>query len=305
MELSTVNVFKHMQSSGSVILNDDELKELQKTLNGILADIVEVCDANNIIYTLGGGSALGAVRHGGFIPWDDDIDINMPRKDYNRFIPLFKKKYGYKYYIHTPQTTKGYNLLLSRIRLKGTSVVTREDFQNKEAGAFVDLFVIENTFDNALLRTLHGFGCNAFGMLVSCRKFYRDRNELLKIAKDSKNPKVMKVFKSKIAIGRFISFIKLDTLVKAGDNWNRLCNNNNSKYVVVPTGRKYFFGEMYKREDICKTVKYNYDGHKYRVPKNIDLYLKNLYGDYMKIPSKDQIEQHVFFKPFYLDKKKQ
>ena len=68
MSLSTVNAFKHMESAGNVVLDDKQLAALQKTLNMILADIISVCEENNITYTLGGGSALGAVRHHGFIP---------------------------------------------------------------------------------------------------------------------------------------------------------------------------------------------------------------------------------------------
>lgn len=289
-----------MESAGNVVLDDEKLHALQKTLNMILADIVSVCDENDITYTLGGGSALGAVRHHGFIPWDDDIDINMPRRDYDRFIPIFTRKFGWKYWIHTPQGTKGYNLLLSRIRLKGTSVVTREDFQNKEAGAFVDLFVMENAYNNPLIRTVHGLFCYGFGFLVSCRKFYRDRKQMMKMAKDAGEDKMSGVFRLKIVIGFLISFISLDTLVRAGDNCNRFCKNYNSKYVTVPTGRKYFFGEMYLRKDVCRIRKVMYDGNLYNVPLNTDLYLTNLYGDYMKLPSKDQIEKHIFFKPFYL-----
>ena len=167
LHLSTVDAFKHIHTQACVTLDDEQLLKLQRVLNKILKDIVTVCEQNDIRYTLGGGTALGAVRHHGFIPWDDDIDINMPRADYERFIPIFRQQFGDRYWIHTPLETKNYDLLLSRIRLKGTSVCTREDFGNPESGAFVDLFIIENTFDNALLRTVHGIGCNGLGFLVS------------------------------------------------------------------------------------------------------------------------------------------
>ena len=122
----------------------------------------------------------------------------------------------------------------------------------------------------------------------------------MKMAADAGEDKLAKVFRLKIAIGFLISFISLDTLVKAGDNWNRICKNDHSRFITVPTGRKYFWGEMYLRKDVCRTRKVLYDDNLYRVPRNIDLYLKNLYGDYMKLPSQDQIEKHIFFKPFYL-----
>ena len=175
MSLSTLEVFKHIQPEGAVVLTDEQLLDLQKTLNGILRDIVSVCAKHHLRYFLGGGSALGAIRHHGFIPWDDDIDINMPREDHDRFVQVFRQEFGTKYWVHTPEETAGYGLLLSRVLLKGTSVRTREDFHNPECGAFIDIFVIENTYDNAFLRNIHGFGCMAFGFAQSCRKFFHKK----------------------------------------------------------------------------------------------------------------------------------
>ncbi len=301
MGLSTVDAFKHIHTRDCITLSQEQLQELQQVLNGILFDIVDVCEEYGIRYTLGGGSALGAVRHHGFIPWDDDIDINMPRADYDRFIPLFRKKFPEKYWVHTPMDTKGYDLLLSRIRLKGTSVRTREDLGDLgEDGAFVDLFVIENTYDNPLLRRIHGLGCNAWGFVVSCRKFYRDREPMLKLARDTGDQHLIRVFKAKIRLGRLIAWTSLDCLLRHGDRWNRRCRNDRSDYVTVPTGRKHFFGEMYRRENICNGTPVEYEGRRLMVPASTDLYLSNLYGDYMRIPGEDQREAHVFFKPFYL-----
>ena len=137
MSLSTVDAFKHIHSGETVTLTQEELAQLQSVLLDILADIADVCDRHGITYELG--------------------DINMPRADYDRFIPIFRQEMGEKYWIHTPQETDNYGLMLSRILKKGTSVRTREDFQNPECGAFVDIFVIENTFDNTFLRTIHAW----------------------------------------------------------------------------------------------------------------------------------------------------
>ena len=181
MKLSTIEAFKHLRSKDAIVLSDAQLKELQQTLNGMLFDIVDVCETYGIRYNLGGGTALGAVRHGGFIPWDDDVDINMPRTDHDRFVAIFKKEYGDRYWVHTARESKNYGLLLSRVLLKGTCVKTREDFWNEECGCFVDIFIIENTYNNPIRRKLHGFGCMALGFAQSCRKFYRDREPLMKL----------------------------------------------------------------------------------------------------------------------------
>lgn len=296
MKLSTVDTFKHIDTESCVVLDDVQLKKLQMILCDILKDIIEVCDAGNINYMLGGGSALGAVRHKGFIPWDDDMDINMPRADYDRFIKLFQEQKGDKYWLHTPEYTPGYNLLLARVRLKGTSVVTREDFFNDECGAFIDIFIMENTFDNKLLRYIHGLGSMAFGLLQSCRKFYRDRKQLMELANGSKE--LEKVFKTKIFIGFFTSFLSMQTWTRLANNWNRICKNHNSRYITIPSGRKYFFGELYLRKNMCVTQKVPFEDFYARCPKKVDRYLKRLYGDYMTIPAEADREKHVFLKPF-------
>ena len=79
--------------------NQDILDKLHKVELEILDDFVKICNKNNLTYFLTGGTMLGAVRHNGFIPWDDDIDIGMPRKDYDEFIKIAPKELGNKYYL--------------------------------------------------------------------------------------------------------------------------------------------------------------------------------------------------------------
>ena len=306
MKLSTIEAFKHIRSRDAIELTGDQLEQLQKTLNGMLFDIVDCCERHGIRYSLGGGSCLGAVRHHGFIPWDDDIDLNMPRRDHDRFVKIFAREYGERYWVHTARTTKNYGLLLSRVLLKGTSVRTREDFWNKECGAFVDIFIIENTYDDPLLRKIHGFGCMALGFLQSCRKFYRDRKPLRKLLRDAGNSRQIreyrKAFEVKIAIGFLVSFLSMDAWTHLVDSWYGRCKNEHSRYVSVPSGRGHFFGELYLRKDFVRTVPMTYEGRPLQVAKNYDGYLRRLYGDYRKIPKKSRQEKHVFFAPFYLKK---
>ena len=127
MGLSTFDSFKRMRAEGAHELTPDEIRALQRTLAGILDDIVAVCEGERIGYALGGGSALGALRHGGFIPWDDDLDVNMMRGDWARFRDAFVARFGAKYCIHEPGCPRDYALAFPRIRLRETSVVTRED----------------------------------------------------------------------------------------------------------------------------------------------------------------------------------
>ncbi len=300
--LSTIDAFKHIHSARTVTLDEQQLLELQKVLNSILFDITDLCEELDIEYTLGGGTLLGAVRHHGFIPWDDDVDLNMPRADYERFIPAFRERYQDRYWVHTPGSSRDYPLLLSRIVKKDTSVRTREDFGTDEFGAFVDLFVIENTYDNAILRALHGFGCYASGFLVSCRKFFRDRKPLMQLAESTGSRHLKTVFRIKIALGALLLPWSLETLTAAGDRWNGRCRNVHSRYVTVPTGRKLFFGELCDRTEMLPTVREVYEGRSLRVPADTEGYLHRLYGDYHRIPAPEEREQHVFMAPFDLNR---
>ena len=301
MGFSTVDAFKHLKSSEAVEISEADLRRLQCVLVEIVADIHAVCCENGLNYMLGGGSALGACRHKGFVPWDDDVDINMPRRDYDRFVPLFRARFGDRYWIHTPAETLNYGLALGRIRLKGTSVKTREDLANgqTECGAFVDIFIVENCPSNRVLRALHGVGSLALGFLYSCRKFFYERRFVRRWA--GENVQMSGVFRLKLTVGFFTAFASLDFWTRLWDRWNRLCCDDASKYVTVPVGRRHYFGELTSRAGFCETVDAEWEGLKVRVSRDLDGYMRRLYGaDYMTPPPPDKREKHVLFSPFVL-----
>lgn len=294
MELSTVSTFKTLQRNNSDLkqMTDEDLKKLQRVIYSIMGDIDYVCKKYNLTYNLGGGSCLGAVRHNGFIPWDDDIDINMTRKDYEVFCKVFMQEFPDKYWLHTPEKTRNYGLAFARIRKKGTIFKAREDMQNDEAGIYIDLFIIENTFNFVILRKIHGFFSLMFGFLLSCRNFYENRKFYLNMVE--KDKKLTKAFKTKINIGRLLSWISVDTMTHIWNKVNSICKNNNSKYVVVPCGRNHFFGELYERDKFCKTIPHKFEESEFDICVDYDGYLKHMYGDYMKIPKQEDRETHIF-----------
>ena len=296
MKLSTFEAFKHLSSEvpGAIELSQEQLEKVHEVLLKIMDDVVSVCEKNELCYFLGGGSALGALRHKGFIPWDDDIDVNMPRKDYEQFLKLFRAQYGEKYWIQTPQETSNYGLSLAKIRKKGTVMMSRDDWHTNECGIGIDIFVIENMFDNPVLRTLHGVLCLGMGYLLSCKKFCRDKNELRRIAHEV--PEVRGTFYLKIAIGFLLTPLSLDWLCQKTDACHRLCKNNDSKYVSGCAGRLHFFGEMYRRDDFCEVRKEDFEGRRWNVPIDAEGYLTHCYGDWKEIPAEKDKERHYIYK---------
>lgn len=129
------------------------IKDIQDCILGIAKDLDEFCRANDIKYYLMGGSALGAMRHNGFIPWDDDFDVFMTVENYKKFLRLFKLNGNDKYFLQE-ENTKEWPLFISRICLKGTTMISDEFKHNMKQhhNVFVDIMCLYSTPDSTLLR---------------------------------------------------------------------------------------------------------------------------------------------------------
>lgn len=292
MHLSSRNIFNtEVKGENWVELSQKQLKSLHNVCTMIAKDIFDFCERNNISVYLCGGSALGAVRHQGFIPWDDDMDLSMPREDFNRFIETFSKEYEDKYWFHSPDYSKHIDRYMSRVLLKGT---VSQDFTEKnldECGIFVDIFPIENTFNNYFLRMIHGWGCLMFTGIVSCRRYNKIYKYILPMV--SNNEKARKSLKVRAALGWLVSFWPLEKWVQAANRWYKICKDNSSKYVTIPTGSKWFFGEMFERETYLKETKMSFENYLWPVTADYRNYLTRLYGDYMTLPPPEKREHHL------------
>lgn len=119
----------------------DDLRQLQLVELEVLLAIDELCARYDIPYFLDSGSALGAMRHGGFIPWDDDVDIGMLREDYERFVAIASDELPGGYRLLTPDVTGGYAPMWAKVMKEGTKFYTRETLEaGLDQGVFVDVF---------------------------------------------------------------------------------------------------------------------------------------------------------------------
>lgn len=284
----------HAHSEALIVPTEDESAKIKDLLREELADIVSVCDAHKIAYTLCGGTCLGAIRHEGFIPWDDDIDINMPRSEFMRFKKVFDGELGDKYVLCVPGETDGYHLGIARVRRKGTVCRDHTDLSMpvELCGVLTDIFIYENVPDNPILRYVHAFGSMALGLVCSCRRFYLFREQYRSIASDSKEAR--KVYEVKIFLGRLFSFRSMQSWAMSWWNWNGLCSNESSKYLTLPAARNHYIGEMLPRNVVLPPAKAMFEGIKCSVPASCDIYLRKQYGaDYMTPPPDGERERHA------------
>lgn len=297
MDLVTFDVFKNMAPrEGMVELDDAQLRDLQDALYGALVDIDAVCRENGIEYWLCGGSVLGAVRHAGFIPWDDDIDLYMTRDAYRRFESLFDENLGDGYLLITPWRDERCLVSVPQVRKRGTYVRLRDDLELDDAscGACIDIFILDNAPNNAILRRLHGIGSLLLGLVASCRKFHRYRSWFLDLAGD--DGQTARTFKTKAVIGGLFAWRSPNAWANAWDAWNGLCRDNRSRFLVDPTGRTHYFGSLRRREVFQPAARLLFRGLSAPVPHDYEAYLTQHYGpDFMQPPADGHRERHVVF----------
>lgn len=160
-----------MENSKEISLKDRQLRILD-----IMKDVDSFCRENNIPYTLSSGTLLGAVRHGGFIPWDDDADMFMLREDFDRFAKIFKSD---KYKLHNTTYSPGDEYLAGYIKIVDTSAYTLNKRGGKEPGLFVDIFPLDRVPEDT--EKQHDYMHNI--MSLYNRLYHRQRTDFVSIIK--------------------------------------------------------------------------------------------------------------------------
>ncbi|MBD5583550.1 MAG: LicD family protein [Clostridia bacterium] len=254
-----------------------ELEHLQKVILSLTKDIDRLCRANNIQYYLLGGSCIGAIRHKGFIPWDDDLDIIMSRENYDKFLQICNKELNKeKYYLQ--EGLKDWPLNFSKIRLKDTYLHEPEDdyAPTDKHGIYVDIFFMENVPDSNFLSSIQYFLSKVnLCYLLSKRKYLSA----------SKKQKILMILSAPM---------KVDIIRK----WVYKILKNLSK---KPSSRYgFYYGRTRFRTSITpKSIfgipKYvQFEDTTLPVPEKTHEYLTQMFGDYMKLPPENQRKgQHL------------
>lgn len=258
---------------------NEELKRIQECCLESLQEIIKICDKNNLAYYLCGGTLLGAIRYNGFIPWDNDIDIIMPRQDFENFIKIASSELPQgiilKHY-SICKTKDEINAENAQVINKNYAFLRHWTKNKKEINPWIDIFVLDNMPNNSIVRNIIFYKYKIlqkiFQLSISDQiiNVSKKRNIferiIIKITDifnpfQKKDPFIILKIMNKIAIKNYCDFSSI-----------YVCNFSGTY------GRKEIMMSDYYK----KSIKVDFEGIKCNIPARYDKILKSLYGDYLK-----------------------
>jgi lipopolysaccharide cholinephosphotransferase len=241
------------------------LRKAQLRMLDILIEVDKICRRHNITYWLDGGTCLGAVRHGGFIPWDDDLDIGLMRRDYKRLCKILKTELPDNLVFQDETTDKNYPLKFAKVRDKN-SCFEDNGLKNrlKENGIYIDIFPIERGTLKVKIFVDFFYG----------RAFRRLRHQL-----GGRKEYLIACFMYPFA------YIMVLTARISG----RFIKSNLIYAYGVPNVGKYQLNKSF----FVPTKPVKFENREFPAPANPEAYLRELYGDYMQIPPEDKRAVHA------------
>lgn len=249
-------------------LVDSKRKKIWAIELDLLSQFDRICKKYNLKYWLLYGSLLGAIRHNGFIPWDDDMDVGIPRKDYEKFLEVAPRELKDPYFLQTPHTDKGSCFSMARLRNSNTTAVIKAFEDEKfNQGIVFDIFPIDNCPELGVeerFEKIKQYTINGSAYMRRNRKNLTDKDKTLISQYNGKDPEQ--------------NYDELQELLSQFEN-------DNTEYVCTHVITTYpCKKEMFLKKDFSETVFVNFEGIKVPIPNGFDNILKTTYGDYMKFP---------------------
>ncbi len=274
-------------------LTPEESAALKRCLLDIYQEVASICNAHQLIMMLGGGTCLGAVRHQGFIPWDDDLDLLMPRKDYEQLIKLCEEgELGNDYFISYPNKgTDSPTMFLKVYRRDTLMKGLGGDNSPYPQECFIDVFPIEGMSSNKFVRKAKGLIANIIRLIANT---VAESGKMTDAEKSfyKADKKLEKYMAFRRFLGRCFSLVDHGTWVRWYDALVRNCNTE--ELVGIPTGRKLYEGETFVSSVYFPPSKGIFENIEVYLPSDTNSYLTNLYHNYMELPPEKNRERHLF-----------
>lgn len=276
----------------------DNHRKLQLLQTEIVVDIDKICEENNLKYYIIGGTLLGAVRHKGFIPWDDDIDLVMYRDDYNRLIHILQRDYSKKYFVQTFDTDPYYARYILKVRLNNTCMVESILENSKShSGIYVDIFPLDH-----VKKSKHGLALR--GKIIRWLFAYKSVRFDATVRKSGYRHWLGVAFKwvTYLIPNRFINWL-----------FDYVCtkdNHQDCKYTTNFASHFKWEKQLFENEVYGEGCRLEFEGKLLNAPTEYKKILERLYGkDYMKLPPKEKQETHniiqLDFGPYDTQKNKE
>lgn len=258
------------------LIPQNECKQIQLS---ILQQIDDICKSNHLNYYIAYGSLLGAVRHKGFIPWDDDIDIIMPRDDYRKFLNLVKKRQSViddRFYL-IDLDKAGYYYPFAKM-VDNRTVAKMED-NLTEHGIWVDIFPIDGLPDNNITAKLHINLCLFLRAIV------------ISMTTDFLGSDLGGKMLMKKVLNRLAKVVGMQRVTRFEEKVMQKYSDRKTKYVAClfsPYGQK----EKVEASVLFKTTMLSFEGIDFQAPANWDEFLSRIYGNYMELPPEEKRRAH-------------
>lgn len=247
---------------------------IKQALLEAMDEFHRVCEENDLKYYLIGGSLIGAIRHKGCIPWDDDIDVIMPKRDFNKLLKL-RRKFSPKFSLS--HRTFPDSLLLPIARVENKSVVIDEGYYSGVyTGVFIDVFCFNYTFATKALQKLH-FGIVGFfrNLLILKDKTY---------SREKYSTQFLKILSYISLFFLFIPRFILNKMLTASENIGVVgCKRYIANLHGVWKTKEIVLEKLFKTRKL-----YDFEGRQYWSIEDADAWLKPIYGDYMQLPPVEQ-----------------
>lgn len=270
---------------------EDQSKHFKEVLIQTYKSFKSLCEANNISFIAAGGTALGAVRHGGIIPWDDDIDVYMPRVDYNRFLALKESLASTDYEIVDPRD-EDYHCMMAKFAFRNSTLWEYKDIPFP-MGVYVDVFALDyedGLYDKVLK---HRMDYNRQGTFFCISAIQRSWSSIgSQFAHGHLSKGLWQLFQKCVLRPLRPSFRK--TVLGYS-------NKTSGEWLVAysgASGKK----DVYKAEWFEGTQAFSFEDSIIEVPIGYDAYLRHMYGDYMQLPPEEKRVSH--HPHFYLNLKR-
>lgn len=255
---------------------ENSTREIQLKLLELMKIFHKVCERNKITYYMLGGTMLGAVRHKGFIPWDDDMDVGLPRQEYEKLLSLPQSEWPNNIYIKTPYNSTDLIFPYSKLMDINTTIV--EDRLNGIVeGVYIDIFPLDGAGNSTIAaRIKFYFSYWKQGLLYNNQDYGMKKTILRRtVQKYAKKQDIKKLYRDV-------------------EKWMKRSDFYRSSIVGNFSG-SWRLKEFMKKEYMGSPVLYRFENTDLYGPENADKYLTSLYGEYMRLPPIDERKSHHRF----------